>query len=157
MRDGVLVCTGAPNGYVRTAEEYEDYVLSLEWRYVRPEQQIQRNSGVLLHCQPPDKIWPRCVEVQLMPGDAGAFIPLDGGKIGGGGKTTNAERPIGEWNRYRITSRNGTITVVLNGKQVNQGMDAIPRHGWIALQSEGAEIQFRKIELRPLPRVTITR
>lgn len=151
VRDGALICTGSPHGYLRTNEEYGDYVLTLDWRYVHPEQQIQRNSGVLLHCQPPDKVWPQCIEVQLMHGQAGDLIPLNGGKIGGASRTMDAEKPIGEWNQYEITSQGGKITVALNGKPVNQGADATPRHGWIGLQSEGGEIQFRNVRLRPLP------
>ena len=60
------------------------------------------------------------------------------------------EKPAGEWNQLECICKGGTITTRLNGETVNVGTAARPNRGRIALQSAGAEIFFRHIELRPL-------
>ena len=62
----------------------------------------------------------------------------------------DVERPAGEWNRMEVICAGPTITVILNGSVVNVGTAASPAEGKIQFQSEGAEIVFRKIEVRPL-------
>jgi len=43
-----------------------------------------------------------------------------------------------------------TVKVWVNGDLVNDGFDATADHGRIALQSEGSEVEFRKLMLTPL-------
>lgn len=62
VQDGAIGCTGNPTGFLRTKEEYSDFKLVLEWRWPgKPG-----NSGVLLRMGGEEKIWPRCMEAQLM-------------------------------------------------------------------------------------------
>jgi hypothetical protein len=61
------------------------------------------------------------------------------------------EKPRGEWNQYEITCKGNTIRLAINGQLVNEGTDAELNRGKILLQSEGSEIHFRNIELKPLP------
>ncbi len=63
----------------------------------------------------------------------------------------DVEKPVGQWNRIECVAKGKTITVILNGATVNRAVDVQPRKGKIQIQSEGAEIFFRKIELIPLP------
>lgn len=60
------------------------------------------------------------------------------------------ELPAGEWNTLECICQGDRITTRLNGETVNVGTAARPNHGRIALQSIGAEIFFRKIELTSL-------
>ena len=60
------------------------------------------------------------------------------------------EKPVGEWNRLECVVAGGEITVKLNGVTVNHAQDARPRKGRIQVQSEGAEIFFRRIEISPV-------
>jgi hypothetical protein len=60
------------------------------------------------------------------------------------------ERPAGQWNTLECICLGDTITTRLNGETVNAAAAARPNHGRIALQSIGAEIFFRKIELTSL-------
>jgi 3-keto-disaccharide hydrolase len=60
------------------------------------------------------------------------------------------EKPVGEWNQYEITCTGDTIKVVVNGHHVNTGTHAEASKGHILLQSEGAPIVFRNIEIVPL-------
>jgi hypothetical protein len=60
------------------------------------------------------------------------------------------EKPIGEWNQYEITCKGDTITLVVNGQKVNEGTGAEATKGKILLQSEGAPIVFRNVEIKSL-------
>jgi 3-keto-disaccharide hydrolase len=60
------------------------------------------------------------------------------------------EKPSGEWNRMEVICDGDSITNILNGYVVNVGTKSSLTEGKIIFQSEGAEIFFRKIEVRPL-------
>jgi hypothetical protein len=62
----------------------------------------------------------------------------------------DAESRAGEWTRLEVTCRDRAITIHVNGVLVNAGVDASLSSGRIMLQSEGAEIFFRRVELLPL-------
>ncbi len=159
VRDGVIHCTGKPHGYIRTEKTYRDYQLRLDWRWV----ETPTNSGVLLHKTGEDKIWPTCVEAQLMHENAGDFWILQGAtikvkdqKVGPGAYVNSkkfaphSEKPAGEWNHYDIECRGGTVKLTVNGVLQNEGVDASASAGYICLQSEGSPIEFRNVELLPL-------
>ena len=67
--DGSIRCVGKPNGYIATEKEYGDYTLRVKWRF--PADSKGGNSGVLLHVQEKDNVWPTSVEAQLFAGRAG--------------------------------------------------------------------------------------
>jgi hypothetical protein len=62
----------------------------------------------------------------------------------------DAEKPIGEWNTIECICHGDTIINIVNGVIVNEGTDASVTKGKILLQSEGAEVFYRKVELKPL-------
>lgn len=62
----------------------------------------------------------------------------------------DVEKPAGEWNKFDVFCDGDTITVVLNGVLVNQGTKSSHTEGKLMFQSEGSEILFRKIEVRPI-------
>jgi hypothetical protein len=161
VRDGVIHCTGQPNGYMRTATEYANYHLHLEWRWPgKPT-----NSGVLLHVALPDQVWPKCIESQLMTGQAGDFWILSHAGITANGQRyedpnnkyinvkkrhESSEKPPGQWNVYDIYCEGDTVRSVVNGVEQNYGTKATPASGYIALQSEGSPIEFRNITIERL-------
>jgi hypothetical protein len=63
---------------------------------------------------------------------------------------SDVERSVGEWNRMEVICDGDSITNVVNGYVVNIGTKSSLTRGRITLQSEGAEIHFRKFEIRPL-------
>jgi hypothetical protein len=160
IQDGVMHCKGIPTGYIRTTEDYDNYILTLEWRWVKEP----GNSGVLLHAQLPDQVWPNCVECQLKTGNAGDFVLIGPGSITvNNEKHTNTERfhiiakrqesneaSPGEWNHYKIVCKENTITCWVNDVLQNEGSETTLSSGKICLQSEGAPIEFRNIVLKPL-------
>ncbi len=159
VKDGVIHSTGKPNGYIRTEESYANYKLHLEWRWTdKPT-----NSGVLLHRAGIDKVWPKCIEAQLMHENAGDFWLLSNATIKAGGKqvgpkayanakkkSPSNEKAPGEWNKYDIVCDGGTVKLTVNGLLQNEGTEANPSSGPICLQSEGSGIEFRNIYLEPL-------
>jgi hypothetical protein len=162
IEDGMIRCEGSVLGYIRTEKEYGDYLLRLQWRW-GTKVTSDRNSGVFVHVSGPDKIWPKGVEAQLFTGHAGDFWLVDGFKLQvdparRDPRAANhyfrmkdhVEKPIGEWNQYEILCKEGVIKLTVNGEVVNEGRHAEAMRGKILLQSEGAEIFFRDIELTPL-------
>ena len=157
VRDGEIRCTGNPTGFLRTKEEYSDFKLALEWRW--PEK--PGNSGVLLHMGGDDKIWPKCMEAQLMHKLAGDFVGMgytfneNKAKKGGFISYTPhmndpSEKELGEWNKYEITCKGDTIEATINGQLQNKATGVNISKGYIGLQSEGVPIMFRNIKLTPL-------
>jgi len=64
----------------------------------------------------------------------------------------DVERPAGEWNRSETICEGPRITNIVNGVTVNEAVRATPDYGRIQIQSEGAEILLRMVELRPARR-----
>jgi len=159
IEDGVLICHGQPAGYIRTKDTYTNFVLRLQWRF-NPVTKQAGNSGVLLRVNGEDKVWPRSIEAQLHSGNAGDFwnigdFPMQADASRTSGRNTKklrmAERPLGEWNEYEIICDHGTVTLMVNGEMLNQATNCAEIPGWIALQSEGVEIQFRDVRVAPIP------
>lgn len=162
IEDGLLRCTGEGRGYARTTSAYADYKLTLEWRYPNG----RGNSGVMLNIVGPDLIWPKSIEAQLQTGRAGDFASFSDARSDNEIVSRNprgvstgrlarspdpVEHELGAWNTYEITVAGDTITVVVNGTQVNRMTGVRPSGGMIGLQAEGSAIDFRNIVLTPLP------
>ena len=145
----VLVCSGAVKGFAYTKEKFGDFELKLEWRFPNDD---SGNSGVLLFTQSEPRIWPTSLQLQLHQPTAGSLIPSGDSKAE---TIQDAEvslaRPIGQWNECRIVCVGGTVTVEINGKKAGQATGVTPNSGSIAIQSEGSEVHFRGIRIRPLP------
>lgn len=60
------------------------------------------------------------------------------------------DKPVGEWNRLEVICDGDSITNIVNGYVVNAATKSSLTKGKILFQSEGAEIHFRKIEVRPI-------
>ena len=161
VKDGVLICTGKPAGYLRTEkDDYANYLLELEWRF--PAGSQGGNSGVLLHASTPQAIgiWPKSLEAQLFHKNAGdIWVIGETCQIENADKrvkdrrhlnlTDDSEKPIGQWNKYRILCKGDAITLYVNDDLVNHVTRCSATKGAICLQSEGAPIEFRHIKLRP--------
>jgi hypothetical protein len=171
IRDGNLVSMGTPEGHLLSKEKYENYRLELEYRFAgKPG-----NCGVLVHASTPRALYgmfPKSIEVQMMHENAGDFwcivedIKVENMESRRGPKekwgitegkerrvknlTDNSEKPLGEWNKMTIECRGDKIKVWVNGDMVNDGFGATAQKGQIALQAEGAEVEFRKVDLTPL-------
>ena len=155
VQKGVIHISGNPFGYMRTKNVYSDYKLHVEWRW--PVEAT--NSGVFVHGQEPDAIWLKCVECQLKAGNAGDFVCMNGADMNERTDKSNAvvnkkagssEKPTGEWNTMEVICKTNTIEVFVNGVLQNKGTNVNVTKGFICLQSEGKDIEFRNIFLNKL-------
>ncbi len=60
-------------------------------------------------------------------------------------------KPMGEWNHYYVRALNGEIRLWVNGEEVSGGTKCSPATGYLALEAEGAAIEFRNLRIRELP------
>jgi hypothetical protein len=171
FQDGMLVCSGKPIGAIRTDRMYQNFVLELEWRHMRP----RGNAGVFVWS---DGItvrgvpFQRGIEVQILENGYGNtksytthgdIIPIHGARMtpinahrGRAFPTEERSKPSPEWNHYRVTCEDGAISLAVNGKVVTRAKDCRPRKGYICLESEGGIVHYRNLRLKELPDTPIT-
>jgi hypothetical protein len=171
VRDGLLVSLGTPNGHLITDAVYQNYRLEAQYRFAgKPG-----NCGILVHASTPRalyKMFPKSIEVQMLHQNAGDFwcivedikVPDMEKRRGPREKwgvtedkarrivnlTDGSEKPVGQWNTMVIECLGNAIKVWVNGDLVNHGYDCTAAKGQIAIQAEGAEVEFRKLELTPI-------
>lgn len=156
VTNGVIHCSGAAIGYLRTTESFLNYRLRVEWRFVKMAPKAD-NTGVLVHIQKPDNVWPRCVQVQGKHERQGDLFLMAGAEskehLGKDGNTPvslrgeSNEKPVGEWNSCEVLCRGGSVEAYINDKLLNTATECTVTNGMIGIQSEGAEFEIRKISL----------
>ncbi|MGX1928575.1 3-keto-disaccharide hydrolase [Flagellimonas sp. 2504JD4-2] len=174
-REGILVSLGKPGGHLITDSTFTDYRLEIEYRFPGEP----GNCGVLVHASTPRALYqmfPKSLEVQMKHENAGDFwvivedITVDDMEARRGPKnewgitegtkrrimnlTDGSERPLGDWNNMVIECYRDKIKVWLNGELVNYGYNATVSSGQIAIQAEGAEVEFRKLDLQNINGLT---
>lgn len=173
IKDGVVSCTGKPTGALRTQKQYENFIMEAEWRHLSSG----GNSGVFIWGTPissPGVPFLRGIEVQVLDHGYmknadptkprwftthGDVFPIHGatmdphGKHSGSRSFPSEERskPSPEWNHYRIEANAGRLTLAVNGKVVSGGDNCNYRKGYLALESEGAPVEFRNVRIKELP------
>ena len=177
VRDSMLVSLGTPGGHLITDSVYQNYRIVAEYRFAG----VPGNCGLLVHASTPRALYgmfPKSIEVQMLHENAGDFwcIVQDivvpdmearrGPKEEWGiteGKlrripnlTDGSEKPVGEWNKMVVECVADTIKVWVNNTLVNFGTKCTATRGQIAVQAEGSEVEFRKLELVPIGQITKT-
>jgi Domain of Unknown Function (DUF1080) len=138
-----------------------------------------RDSGILFHVIGPNQIWPASVEFQMIEGGTGDIILVgktttatrDGitktrSRFDRRGKSPLPDRslyvagyrdpkmeyenPHGQWNVLELIADGDNFKYIVNGKVANEATGCNQTRGKILFQSEGAEVFFRNMELRPL-------
>ncbi len=159
VTNGVIHCTGTPSGYLRTTQVYSNYFLTVIWRFVKIAPKAD-NSGVLVHIQPPDKVWPQCVQVQgkhTRQGDLFVMAGVECKEHKGKDANTpvafqddSVENPVGEWNKFETICIRGKVESFINGRFMNKITECTVNSGYIGIQSEGGEIEIKTIAYCPL-------
>ena len=171
VRKGMLVSLGKPAGHLLTEQEFADFRLVAEYRFAgKPG-----NCGILIHASTLRnlyKMYPQSIEVQMNHKHAGDFwciveniVVPDMVKRRGPEKnwgitegqarrilnlTDGSEKPVGEWNRMKIECLGNEVKVWMNGTLVNHGYSCSAGKGKLAIQAEGSEVEFRRLDLTPL-------
>jgi hypothetical protein len=156
-------------GFIYTKSRFCDFVLDLEFKVAK-----KTNSGVFIRMHSRKDWLHTSMEIQVLDSsgkdkpdkhDAGAIYDIQA-------PSTNAMKPPGEWNRYVITADENMVTVVLNGKKVNEidldrwtegrknpdgsknkfkyAQKDLIREGFIAFQDHGNPVWYRNIRIKPL-------
>lgn len=134
-----------------------DYTLKLDWKATA----ANADSGVhLLFPAPVTETGGRPigqanqgVEVNIGPTTATATLQT-GGFVGRQAPSTTAPvKPVGEWNTFELVVRWDSVTVLLNGTQVNHialPPGAFARNSYFGLQNSGANdrVRFRNIRVK---------
>ena len=175
VRDGMLVSLGTPGGHLITDAVYQNYRLEVQYRFAgRPG-----NCGVLVHASTPRALYgmfPKSIEVQMFHENAGDFwcivedvtVPNMEQRRGPKEKwgitegkerrilnlTDGSEKPVGQWNTMVIECLGNAIMVRVNGDLVNHGTDCTADKGQLAIQAEGSEGEFRKLERTPITKLS---
>lgn len=168
VRDGMIVSTGVPTGVMRTVRQYSNFILELDWKHIHKD----GNAGLFVYSEPisaPGVPFAKAIEVQILDGDSpegiwtgqgdvfaihGAHMVPDRPHPRGWERCLPDERrahPAGEWNHYRVESRDGRLTLAVNGRVVSGASQCNPRQGYICLESEGSECHFKNIRIMELP------
>jgi hypothetical protein len=159
VTNGVIHCTGKPSGYLRTVQSYSNCVLTVEWRFVKVAPKAD-NTGILVHMQLPDKVWPPCIQNQGKYNNQGDLLYMSGAEskehrgmaepapVPKQGPSN--EKPVGEWNTVLTVCSTNDVKAYVNGKFMNEGTECTLSSGFIGFQSEGGEFEIRKVFLEPL-------
>jgi hypothetical protein len=175
VKDGEIITTGKPTGYLRTDKQYENFVLEVDWMHVNKTE--VGNSGLFVWGDPLPAVgteYTRGIEVQVLVnleykdkegritatshGDLfsiwGAKCVPDRPHPSGWERclpNENRAKGGGEWNHYKVTANDGVIKLEVNGKEVSGVSKCVPRKGYLALESEGAECHFKNLKIKELP------
>jgi hypothetical protein len=146
VEDGVLK-HDAGLGWLRSDKEYADFILRLEFRFMKPKQ----DGGVFLRSVKEGENWPnQKYEVQI---ENTARMAM----IFGAPHDLNVElvqkvlKPDGEWNAYDIKIVGSRLEVRLNGELVNTSNSAgTLKRGYLGLQAENGAHEYRNLRIKDL-------
>lgn len=161
VQEGMIIVKGEPLGYMYTQQKYSNFTLVMEYRWAGEES----NSGVFFLIEEPSNPFPKGIECQLKAGKAGDLVLLAGADLKEyilpegvterprfpviEKKELSSEKPVGEWNKVKISVQQGVVDVYINDVLQNSATSEV-KEGYIGLQSEGKEIQFRNLMLEKL-------
>jgi hypothetical protein len=170
VKEGEIITTGRPTGFLRTERQYENFIADFEWMQVNKKE--PGNSGFFVWADALPALgtpYTRAIEVQVLVNmDREGYYTSHGDLFSIHGATSRPDRPHphgwarclpsekrckggGEWNHYRVVARDGVIKLHVNGKEVSGLSACRPRKGYLALESEGAECHFRNLKIKELP------
>jgi 3-keto-disaccharide hydrolase len=162
VTDGILHYDGKGDS-LQTVKDYGDFELLIDWKI-----EEKGDSGLYLRGQPQVQIWdsdnsPGARGEDKHSGSGGLWNnPLPKGtdpKSIGKMPLKKADKPVGEWNTFRIVMRGENVTVYLNGELVvdNKPLapykafnDKLPEKGPIELQHHGDKLWFKNIYIKEL-------
>lgn len=178
VENGAVHVSGGEFGYFITEKEYQNYYLHVIFKWGEqthaPREGKARDSGVLFHVNGEDKVWPHSIEFQMIEGGTGDIILVGDttltvkeetkskGRFNRFGKgpfkdevghrdpQNEVEKPHGQWNCLELWAVGDTVRYYVNHKLVNEGKGSSLTKGRILFQSEGAEVYFKTMELRPV-------
>lgn len=154
--DGIT-CSGKPRGYLYSKLPYSNFTLRLDFRFPRPakltdDSKFKGNTGFLVYINGDHKLWPVCIEVQ------GKYVQIGAIRENGGADPVvaddnetarqQARKPVGHWNSLDVTSKDGALTVKLNGTLLATSQPGKLVSGLIGIQAEDHPFDVRRMRIR---------
>lgn len=160
VKDGVLICRGK---ILRTEKQFTNYVFAFD--FLLPP---RGNNGLGIHYPGEGRPSGTGMELQILDDSHPKYRNLKESQYHGSlYKLQAAKRgflkPVGQWNRQKVTVDGPRVLVELNGSVIlKANLDELamknPKHkgvkrrgGYICLCGHGAPVQFRNITLLELP------
>ena len=156
VRDGLLVVNRG-TGWLRSAKEYGDFILRMEFRFLEKE----ANSGIFVRTRSTSKKdkngWPdygyqvQCMDIITGKTPLATLIPYGAPPFD---STSDLEtlakvyRPTGQWNSYEIRCVGEELTVKLNGALITKARNIKNLRGYIGIQGENGLLEFRTIQIK---------
>jgi hypothetical protein len=160
-------------GYLATKQEFQNYRLVAEFKWGTKTwdgKNRGRDAGLFFNATGEDRLFPKSLECQLLEGATGDLCIISGASLTVDGETKNGQRferpgkglwknelgyrgkdeiekPLGEWNRIVIENRDGKVSLAINNRVMHSGTKANPSSGRILIQSNNAELFYRKLDL----------
>ena len=148
VEGGVLVFDGKGESLC-TKDNYADFELLADWKIEKGG-----DSGLYLRGSPQVQIW----DAEANPAGSGGLF---NNQKGPSQPSEKADRPVGEWNSFRVVMIGERVTVYLNDRRVVDHTvlenywerdKPIYPSGQIELQAHGNPLFFRNIFIREIPR-----
>jgi hypothetical protein len=158
--DDVLTSTGKPKGYLYSTESFANFTWRFDYRFPRPEKlsdddKFKGNTGFLVYITGEPKIWPVCLEVQGKHSDMAAVKENGGAEApeveSDPDKRLTARKRVGQWNSLEIVSKDGELSIALNGEPVTHSRPAFLSAGSIGIQAEDHPFEVRRLRIRVDP------
>src|SRR5258705_3503859 len=158
----VLETSGWYGLYWYIKEQFPNFVLSIEWRISRREE----NSGIYIRIPAPNVANPLQAadaqghEIQIdqrgfdsATGTEGHPLKVTGAIYDLQAPSASTQVQIGDWNKYEIEANGSRIRVTLNGQLANDYQSPRQQTGFIALQAHDflSRTPFRKLMIKKLP------
>jgi hypothetical protein len=179
--DGLIKCNGNCNGGFRSTEQYTNFEMVMEWKHLTRSGNagvfIWSPKNVVDKMKPGEL--PQGIEIQILdhgyaedyeknqgkksdwftthgdvfPCGVAKMKPFEPSAPNGqrAFPSANHSRGFGQWNHYYIRAINGEVRLWVNGHEVAGGNECSPASGFIALEAEGAPVDYRNIRVRVLP------
>jgi hypothetical protein len=151
VEDGALVFDGKGRSLC-TAKDYGDFEMFVDWKILP-----KGDSGIYLRGTPQVQIWDTALDNGAHVGSGGLYNnqkPENPSK-----PSKKADKPVGEWNTFRIKMVGEKVTVHLNGELVVDNVtlenywdrkQPIFPTGQIELQNHGNTLWFKNIYIKEL-------
>ena len=159
VEDGVIKVDRG-TGWLRSADVFSDFTLLMEFRF----QEAEANSGIFVRTGPTsnddENGWPnngyqvQCMDIITGKAPLATMIPYGAPPFDHQSDLAalaKAYKPLGQWQTYEITCVGETLEVKLNGTLITTATSIKNLKGHIGIQAEHGLLEFRKIDLKPMP------
>lgn len=151
---GAIVAAGDPAAILATQWDYDDFELEFEWRAASEDfdADLYVHGGRLLDADPIRMTKSLAGGPQEDDRGEGMYNASAKGSIGGGGTARKPvpglQKPVGEWNTWRIVAAGPKLALECNGVPAWSCADHVPRRGFIGFRVFKGPLEIRGVRLR---------